>query len=144
MIHEITSLYYLGRNLSREQEQVGFKEMERIHFQLPMIASSLKARDDTVFASHLLRDETITMMSPVAWWRSSAAYSIRILPKMVEACEVLMILPSSTAALERAFSTMGNIITKKRNRLGIEKARKLAVVNKTLSKSIVTESDEDE
>ena len=56
----------------------------------------------------------------------------------------LMILPASTSALERCFSTLGNIITKKRNRLGILKAEKLCICNRMLAMEIANcESDED-
>lgn len=114
---------------------VGFEEMGRLHFLLAVTASSLKALDDTCFPKHLLDESAMKLMSPSAWWRAAGAYSNRLNPKAVDICESLMLLPSSTAALERSFSTMGNIITKKRNRLGIEKARKLAVINKTLGVS---------
>lgn len=47
-------------------------------------------------------------MSPIAWWRSSA-----ITPKIVEAYEVFMTLPMNVA-VERAFLTLGSIITYKK------------------------------
>lgn len=126
---------YLGEGLDSVDEDKGFAEMGKIHFQLPAVATSLKALDSQVFRQHLLNSETRSSMSPSGWWRGAGSFSTSgiLNDRVVDKCESLMMLVASTAALERSFSSFANIITTTRNGLSVEKARKLAVVNKILA-----------
>jgi hypothetical protein len=53
--------------------------------------------------------------------------------KYIDSIIMLMKLPSSSGSLERCFSTLNNIMTEKRNRLGVQKAAKLCSVYQTLN-----------
>ena len=62
------------------------------------------------------------------WWQvmEKKAEKSRLIP--VEFCQLMRGLhsaPSSSASLERIFSTFGHVWTKQRNRLGPNKAEKL-------------------
>ena len=46
-------------------------------------------------------------------------------PALTNTAKQLLILPSSSAAIERVFSNFGLVQTKLRNQLGLEKASKL-------------------
>src|SRR5262245_61607645 len=65
-------------------------------------------------------------VSPIPWWK--VAFKGSLPQDAVDVIEMLFILPPSTASIERKFSTLGNIMTKQRNRLSIEKAEKLCTI----------------
>ena len=63
-------------------------------------------------------------MKAVTWWQ--AVDRNCILPDgYVDLVITLHIATSSSAALERIFSSFGLVLTKLRNKLGLQKARKL-------------------
>lgn len=66
----------------------------------------------------------VRTISPIAWWKGICGSSS--LSKI--ACRILT-APCTSAAVERSFSTYGNIHTRKRNRLTTERASKLAFIS---------------
>jgi hAT family protein len=70
-------------------------------------------------------------MHPADWWLAMNNSSLK--EKNLDTIITLMKLPASTGSLERAFSVLNNIMTDKRNRLGIQKASKLCCIYQTLN-----------
>lgn len=101
------------------------------------IVLALESRDETFFSSVLFEEAVISGVDPFSWWRTASSDNPeKIIPEFVNLCEILLKLPASTAGLERTFSTMGNIISDKRNRLGLSKVDKLCFVNQRLRSSV--------
>jgi hAT family protein len=85
-----------------------------------------KQKSDYFFDSYL-KQEVQSKMNPLDWWKQSVTTAAP--NKLLDIINILFILPASSAGIERCFSTMGNIMTKQRNRLTIEKATKLCCIN---------------
>jgi hypothetical protein len=82
------------------------------------------------FYSAFLKPEVCCQMDPLSWWKAAATNQVPEALKIL--CSKLFVLPSSTGAVERNFSTLGNIMTKQRNRLSIEKGSKLCRIHNFL------------
>ena len=89
-------------------------------------------------------------LSPAQWWRQMGETMGSELPDgFAELCQRLMMLPASTSGIERSFSTMGAIMTDVRNRLGLQKASKLCLINRTINaenfetKNLITEDPQE-
>jgi hypothetical protein len=87
-------------------------------------AVSLTELDFQTFPKALLNPEVCEKTNPVCWWSSVSKIS-NLSNGFIEMAQKLMVLPASTAGLERNFSTLSRIITKPRNRLGLDKSSKL-------------------
>ena len=66
-------------------------------------------------------------MNALDWWKQAVTSAVP--PTLLDTTSTLFLLPASTGGIERCFSTMGNIITKQRNRISVEKATKLCCIN---------------
>ena len=72
------------------------------------------------------------IMNPVTWWKAVGA-QCRDLPEgFTELIITLQSSVASSSSLERIFSTFGLVMTKRRNKLGLEKAQKLVFVYRML------------
>ena len=71
--------------------------------------------------------KNVEKISPTAWWKGFC--STQELSKI--ACKLLN-LPSTTASVERSFSTYANIHTAKRNKLSNDKAKKLVFISQNI------------
>ena len=67
-------------------------------------------------------------MSPAKWRKTISGFEPQCSRDLVEVAMRLGFIPSSSAASERVWSALGNIHTKKRNRLSNEKIEKLGIV----------------
>ena len=72
----------------------------------------------------LVHESVISKTKPKVWW-SSIERSNSVNKTLCQLAMKLLSMPSSSASLERVFSTFGVIQTKLRNRLGQQKAAKL-------------------
>lgn len=97
-----------------------------------LIALAFLTKDETFFSSELF-DESITKnLNAISWWKTAQNDNPqKISPQFLELCSDLLKMPSSTAGLERSFSVF-NDTTDKRNRLGLEKAKKIAFIKQFL------------
>lgn len=87
----------------------------------------IKKKKSDFFYAPFLQPDIQSSMSPLEWWKQAAT---SVVPKkLLEMIEILFLIPAGTGGIERCFSTMGNIMTKKRNRLEVETAAKLANIN---------------
>ena len=68
--------------------------------------------------SYASKDENI-----LKWWKQHE----NILPLLSNIAKTVLAIPASSAKSERVFSTGGNVVTKKRNRLAPKKVEKLII-----------------
>lgn len=64
---------------------------------------------------------------PIEWWENALTEPLP--PRFHQLIRKLFNLPAGSGGIERSFSTLGNIMTKQRNRLSIEKASKLCTIH---------------
>lgn len=86
------------------------------------------------FEEYLFEKDFVQDITAVEWWRVQApniekAFNAAVLGEV----ELLLTAKSSTANVERVFSTFGVVQSKLRNRLGLEKAAKLVFLYKMLN-----------
>lgn len=81
------------------------------------------------FGQFRFADSLISKVSPITWWKSIPGID----PVVIDLVTTLHTSYSSTASLERVFSTFGLVHSKLRNRLGIEKAGKLVFLYRVLN-----------
>ena len=133
----------LGQGLKNKDLNSVMNWLEFKNRPLTIAASKLSIMDDDFFPAYLLKDELINGLTSTNWWELIAKREI--LPKSVtDFILQLLIIPASTSSIERCFSTLGNILTKKRNRLGVDKAEKLCMVNRMLATKSSDYNDYDE
>lgn len=128
----INTFENLGARLTREEYDVGFDYLNELSPKLVALSASLQAEDSEVFPKHMLLSTTLEEISAQSWWKAMAKFT-NIDKTCIDFCETLMMLPASSACIERSFSTLSDIVTKKRNRLTVDKAQKLCVVNRKLA-----------
>lgn len=91
------------------------------------MAAEIHKQQSAYFYSSFLNPEVYTKMEARDWWK--AATTPAVPPTVVDLMDSFYIMPASTSNLERCFSTLGNIMTKQRNRLSLDKASKLCMIN---------------
>jgi len=78
-------------------------------------------------------------MGSCDWW--AALKPFQIFPeKFIDFAIKLLNIPASSAAIERNFSALNDIMTKKRNQLGVEKAGQLCGIYRVLSRKVPKDS----
>ncbi|OXA53939.1 hypothetical protein Fcan01_10606 [Folsomia candida] len=119
--------------LTEVEKEKGRKILNKKGTLYLLAAMDLHNSDASVFSETMLLESSTRSIPPQKWWR--AANQNKLPKGFTEFAVSLFNLPAGTASLERNFSSLGNILTKKRNRLGVEKASKLCRVNQTLHKT---------
>ena len=76
----------------------------------------------------------------LVWWKTHE----RVLPLLSGVARKILAIPSSSAKSERVFSTGGNIVTKKRNRLSPKKVEDLIIIAENAKEVEDIELDEDD
>jgi len=97
---------------------------------LPLVMA-FKIQDDSIYPASMFTESIIATFSASKWWQLMQKKTEKTNRLPAEFCHLMMGLhsaPSSSASLERVFSTFGLIWSKLRNRLGPEKAAKLVKV----------------
>jgi hypothetical protein len=84
------------------------------------------------FSQFMFHNDVVGSVSPLAWWMAQAK---QLNPDMLNLIKMLFTTVASSAGVERIFSTFGFIHSDVRNRLGSEKAAKLAFIYKMLNSS---------
>jgi hypothetical protein len=109
--------------------------------------ANLRLGDTSFFPPAYLDLQVCKNMSPSNWWAAVADY--QRLPKGLSSlAQTLMKLPASSAGIERCFSALGNIMSKKRSRLEVDKGVKLCFIyqhyrNKNKEEVYIDEEDLD-
>lgn len=95
-----------------------------------IMSGQLANSNSEYFFQAYLDENVCAQMDPSDWWK---AVSNSALPEgLVDLASTICSLPSSTGSLERCFSSLSNIITKKRSKLGLERASQLCSVHQSL------------
>lgn len=118
---------YKGKKLSEAQEEAARQLLLKLHPEHPEVIADLCAftAGAEPFPPSLLSSGCVDQMSPILWWTSVSNCKSRVSRALINTAKQLLILPSSSAAIERVFSNFGLVQTKLRNQLGLEKASKL-------------------
>lgn len=130
MINYLVLKLFSGNGLFESEKELGRKYLANLSPLFLVTATKLANRDASTFSETMLREDITKAMHPIDWWKSADPDKLPL--GFQDFVIKLFVLPSSTGSLERNFSTLGNILTKKRNRLGIGKASKLCVVHQIL------------
>jgi len=105
---------------------------------------AFKIQDESVFPANMFVESVVAAFSASKWWLVMEKKAGKCNALLVDFCRLMRGLqsaPSSSASLERIFSTFGHIWSKLRNRLGPEKAEKLVKVYRYLRDGDNTEPD---
>lgn len=81
--------------------------------------------------------EKVLGLTPSAWWEAVRPFGC-FGDGFIDLAVTLSEIPPSSGAIERNFSTLSDIMTKKRNKLGAEKAGKLCGIYRVLSTTAPT------
>lgn len=100
---------------------------------LVIVAAQLKEESSEYFPKEFFTTEVLNSCSAEIWWSSQQSQD-KISKAVVQFVVKLMRFPAGSADIERHFSTLGNILSVRRMRLGIEKASKLCLLYKHFSK----------
>jgi hypothetical protein len=121
---------FLGSRLPSELKNRGLNVI--VESSPINVISTMELTNDATnhFYSALMIPEVCEKMDPLSWWKAAATNRVPEALKVL--ASKLFVLPSSTGAVERSFSTLGNIMTKQRNRLSIEKGSKLCRIHNFL------------
>ncbi|XP_035712899.1 uncharacterized protein LOC118437710 [Folsomia candida] len=129
MIHPI----YRGADLSNEMKKDGRDWISTQDKNFLPLTLNLACKDESIFSPCLFEESVLADVSPINWWLTAQQDNpTKISDEFIKMCRILLELPASSAGLERIFSAMTNTITDKRNRLGVEKARKITFINQAL------------
>ena len=86
------------------------------------------------FKDYLFKENTLKNLTPLTWWKS---LEDKLSPQTNCLTEQVFTATSSSAGLERIFSTFGLVQSKLRNRFGIEKAGKLVALDINFGKKFL-------
>jgi len=130
-------VFVSGYLLSLDQERCAEEWANETHPNFFLGIMKFKLREDDVFPEHLFGDN-MKSISPEKWWRIMQQKERKKMNLPEGFCEFMVNLhscPASSGSIERIFSTFGLVWNNVRNRLGVEKAKKLVKVYRHLRKS---------
>ena len=93
----------------------------------PGSIASPKTKRKRFYPASFLDLTTSGQMNPSHWWASASKYQ-KLPIGLSELAQTLMKLPASSAGIERCFSALGSIMSKKQSRLEVEKGYKLCFI----------------
>lgn len=107
------------------------KGLEYLNWKLGSIgvirATQLSSQNEGVFFKTFLEQKICDELEPSEWWGSAVKGGVE--DGFLRFVKTLYTFPSGTAGIERSFSTLGNILTKQRNRMSVEKGAKLCLIH---------------
>lgn len=122
--------HYLGIKLSEDEVDAALQFVENYHPECMPDIIKYKAKTFP-FKEFMFHPTSLTGVSPpLVLWKSLER---NISVKTMALVSQLHTAISSSAGIERLFSSFGIVHTKLRNRLGVDKAGKLATVFKSLN-----------
>lgn len=129
---------YRGQTLTDEEHEAAMELASTHHNMIVPNLINLKAQASP-FLTYMFADTVIQSVQPVDWWRS---HGNRLHPDTIHVAKQLLTAISSSAGVERVFSSFGLVHSKLRNRLGIGKAAKLVFLFKLLNKKPLDDDDD--
>ena len=86
----------------------------------------------TPFPGSMFSTMCVQNLNPTVWWDCVKKTGDGVPAELCDLASLLLKLPASSASIERIFSNFGNVQSKLRNRLGIDKAAKLVTCYRSL------------
>ena len=120
---------FMGRNLSVNQIDTALEFCSMDYETCLPTVLNFRAQNGP-FKSYMFRDELVKSVSPLTWWESQKSH---LESDVIKLCRQILGAITSTAGIERIFSTFGFVHSKVRNRLGTGKAGKLVFIYKLLN-----------
>lgn len=120
--------------LTQEEISAGTSYIEE-EFTIEFLAKFFKLRAKiSPFTGAIMNSALLNELSDIQWWESFFVTNPNFISQRdVYKIRQLMTAVSSSSDIERVFSSFGQVHSKLRNRLGIEKASKLTFLYKTLN-----------
>lgn len=125
-ILDVTKTKFKLTGAEKDQALNTVQEMYENSGLLPLIIK-LQAKMEP-FAAVMFSEEVICNVSALQWWVSQK--NIPDIEKLLPILKQFLCAVSSSASVERVFSTFGLVHSKLRNKLGVEKAGKLVFLYK--------------
>lgn len=121
--------------MGKKHVEEGLKWLEKNDPILLVLAGEIETGKSTYLLSSYMAPSVIEKVpNPKIWWTYAGSPDrTGLRPEVIKTVTRLMSLPASTGSLERNFSTLSDIMTDKRNRLGVGKASKLCTINQALN-----------
>ena len=120
---------FMGRNLSVNQIDTALEFCSMDYETCLPTVLNFRAQNGPL-KSYMFRDELVKSVSPLTWWESQKSH---LESDVIKLCRQVLGSITSTAGIERIFSTFGFVHSKVRNRLGTGKAGKLVFIYKLLN-----------
>ncbi|KAI6651906.1 Transposase [Oopsacas minuta] len=120
---------YMAQRLSCEQQEEARCLLIQLNASLLPQLYQFQAKEAPFPASIF---ECTDALDPVTWWKAIKKSKNLVADEFCDIAINLLILPSSSASIERIFSNFGLIQTELRTRLGIDKASKLVACYREL------------
>jgi hypothetical protein len=117
-------------NLSFDEKESALKYLSDKNPMYAVLALEVRNPESGYFSKVLRTPEIVSSMEPSVWWKSAAGPTVP--DSLLTLINNIFVMPSSSAGIERSFSTLGNIMTPVRNRLGLEKASMLCCIHNQL------------
>lgn len=121
---------FMGENLTQHQRDTAMEYAETYFPDAMPTIINYQAKC-TPFKQYMISTQIKENVTPLAWWRSLKCLD----PIVIQLVQQLHTAVSSSANIERLFSSYGLVHSKLRNRLGNDKAAKLVSVFKELNNS---------
>ena len=104
----------MGRNLSIDQIDTALEFCSTDYETCLPTVLNFRAQNSP-FKSYMFRNELVKSVSPLTWWESQKSH---LESDVMKLCRQVLGAITSTAGIERIFSTFGFVHSKVRNRLG--------------------------
>jgi hypothetical protein len=105
-------------NLSFDDKESALKYLSDKNPMYAVLALEVRNPESGYFSKVLRTPEIVSSMETSVWWKSAAGPTVP--DSFLTLVNNIFVMPSSSAGIEISFSTLGNIMTPVRNRLGLE------------------------
>ena len=126
---------YMGKRLTDDQEKMAEDWILNVNPEFLPLVMSFKIKDEKIYSSYMLTDTMISNFQASKWWLIAQKNTEKSKKLSMEFCQLmrgLQAAPTSSASLERIFSTFGHVWSKLSNKLNPQTADKLVKVYRYL------------
>jgi len=127
---------YRGSKLSQQQQELARNWItHRRPELLPFVICF--SEDSEFYPSSFFAQQVVSKLDPANWWRNlKRSTKIPEIQELADIMAHILSCPSSSASVERIFSSFGLVHTKLRNRLDVQRAAKLVFCYRMLRGNI--------
>lgn len=142
-VANITDPALQGKRLTRQQESAAEQFLQQLNPAFDIALKMYQIKDTDCYPASMFTESVVQSIEAKKWWKLMGCKSEKNDLLNTDFCKFLEDLhniTSTSASIERIFSTFGLVWSKLRNKLGCEKAKKLVKVYKYLkSKGVESE-----